>query len=140
LQAQQTINVQDLIGGIEMKGSLWVITFIVFGFAIAMFSRGYRTTLDFFNVPTLEGLFGILFYLAIVVFLLGILALIMYGTERQAGNVKIKNHLFEKILGHAPDAVLPGSMTQQPANSSNPPETQRKPANLEAHSRKGAKQ
>ena len=114
-----------------MKGSLWVITFIVFGFAIAMFSRGYRTVLDFFNFPTLEGLLGILLYLGIVIFLLGILALIMYGTERQAGNVKVKNHLFEKILGHAPNAVLPGSAAPQPATSSNPPAT---------HSRKGAKQ
>ena len=37
-----------------MKGSLWVITFIVFGFAIAMFSRGYRTVLDFFNFRSEE--------------------------------------------------------------------------------------
>jgi hypothetical protein len=128
-----------------MKGSLWVITLIVFGFAIAMFSRGYRTVLDFFNFPTLEGLFGILFYLAIVIFLLGILALIMYGTERQAGNVKVKNHLFEKILGHAPDAVLPTNITQQPATPETQSkaatlEAQRKPTTLEAHSRKGAKQ
>jgi hypothetical protein len=128
-----------------MKGSLWVITLIVFAFAIAMFSRGYRSVLNFFDFPTLEGLFTILLYLAIVIFLLGILALIMYATERQAGNVKVKNHLFEKILGHAPDAVLPKNINQQPATTeahTNPAtlEAQRKPATLEAHSRKGAKQ
>ena len=104
-----------------MKGSLWLVTFVVFGVAIAMFSRGYRTVLDFFNVPTLQGLLGITGYLALVIFLLGILGFIMYATERQAGNVKVKNHLFEKILGHTPDAILPGSIAQQPAqaNSSN---------------------
>jgi hypothetical protein len=113
-----------------MKGSLWLITFVVFGIAIAFFSRGYATVLKFFDFPTLEGLISIIGYLAIVIFLLGILALIMYATERQAGNVKVKNFLFEKILGHTPDAVLPGSMAQQPAptNSSN------------ADLRKGAKQ
>jgi hypothetical protein len=100
-----------------MKGSLWLVTFVVFGIAIAMFSRGYRTVLDFFNFPTFQGLLGITGYLALVIFLLGILAFIMYATERQAGNVKVKNHLFEKILGHTPDAVLPGSMTQQPAQA-----------------------
>ena len=110
-----------------MKGSLWLITFVVFGVAIAMFSRGYRTVLDFFNFPTFQGLLGITGYLALVIFLLGILAFIMYATERQAGNVKVKNHLFEKILGHAPDAVLPGSMGQ-------------KAVSTETNSRKGAKQ
>ena len=73
--------------------------------------------LDFFNFPTLQGLLGITGYLALVIFLLGILAFIMYATERQAGNVKVKNLLFEKILGHAPDAVLPGTMAQQPAEA-----------------------
>ena len=110
-----------------MKGSLWLITFVVFGVAIAMFSRGYATVLRFFDAPTLEGLLGITGYLALVIFLLGILAFIMYATERQAGNVKVKNHLFEKILGHAPDAVLPGSMGQ-------------KAVSTETNSRKGAKQ
>ena len=100
-----------------MKGSLWLITFVVFGIAIAMFSRGYRTVLDFFNFPTLQGLLGITGYLALVIFLLGILAFIMYATERQAGNVKVKNLLFEKILGHTPDAILPGTMAQQPAET-----------------------
>ena len=100
-----------------MKGSLWLITFVVFGIAIAMFSRGYATVLRFFDAPTLEGLLGITGYLALVIFLLGILAFIMYATERQAGNVKVKNHLFEKILGHAPDAVLPGTMAQKPAET-----------------------
>jgi hypothetical protein len=104
-----------------MKGSLWLVTFVVFGIAIAFFSRGYATVLKFFEFPTLEGLLGIFAYLAIVIFLLGILALIMYATERQAGNVKVKNFLFEKILGHTPDAVLPGSIASQTAqtNSSN---------------------
>ena len=105
-----------------MKGSLWLITLVVFGIAIAMFSRGYATVLRFFDAPTLEGLLGITGYLALVIFLLGILAFIMYATERQAGNVKVKNHLFEKILGHTPAAILPASIAQQPAqaNSSNP--------------------
>ncbi len=110
-----------------MKGSLWLVTFVVFGVAIAMFSRGYRTVLDFFNFPTLQGLLGITGYLALVIFLLGILGFIMYATERQAGNVKVKNHLFEKILGHTPDAVLPGSTGQQAVST-------------ETNSRKGAKQ
>jgi hypothetical protein len=108
-----------------VKGSLWLITFVVFGVAIAMFSRGYRTVLDFFNFPTFQGLLGITGYLAIVIFLLGILALIMYATERQAGNVKVKNFLFEKILGHSPDTVLPGSPVQNGSS--------------ESHAQKGAK-
>jgi preprotein translocase subunit Sss1 len=116
-----------------MKGSLWLVTFVVFGVAIAMFSRGYRTVLDFFNVPTLQGLLGITGYLALVIFLLGILGFIMYATERQAGNVKVKNHLFEKILGHTPDAVLPGSIASQTAQI-----TQTNSSNSDV--RKGAKQ
>jgi hypothetical protein len=110
---------------IDVKGSLWLVTFVVFGIAIAMFSRGYATVLRFFDAPTLEGLIGITGYLAIVILLLGILALIMYATERQAGNVKVKNFLFERILGHAPNAVLPENSHQTIA---------------EAHSSKGAKQ
>jgi hypothetical protein len=117
---------------IDVKGSLWLVTFVVFGIAIAFFSRGYATVLKFFEFPTLEGLLGIIAYLAIVIFLLGILALIMYATERQAGNVKVKNFLFEKILGHTPDAVLPGSSRQAVSTETN----SRTPEAL----RKGAKQ
>jgi preprotein translocase subunit Sss1 len=123
-----------------MKGSLWLITFIVFGIAIAMFSRGYATVLRFFDAPTLEGLLGITGYLALVIFLLGILAFIMYATERQAGNVKVKNLLFEKILGHAPNAALPGSSQQAVSTETNSSSLDlRKAASAEALT-KGAKQ
>jgi hypothetical protein len=115
-----------------MKGSLWVAFIGVFVVAIAVFSRGYGTVLRFFDAPTLEGLGSIVAYLGLVILLLGILALIMYATERQAGNVKVKNLLFEKILGHAPDAALPGSPAAAEAHSSTP-------ASGEAL-RKGAKQ
>jgi hypothetical protein len=115
-----------------MKGSLWVVFIAVFVVAIAVFSRGYGTVLRFFDAPTLEGLLSIVAYLSVVILLLGILALIMYATERQAGNVKVKNLLFEKILGQTPDAVLPGSPVAAESTSSTP-------ASVETL-RKGAKQ
>jgi hypothetical protein len=90
-----------------MKGSMWLFSGITFFAAISVFSRGYAALMEFFKLPTSAGLFSVMFYLVILLFLLSVLGFIMYATERKNGNVKVKNHLFERLLGHDKDSVLP---------------------------------
>jgi hypothetical protein len=92
-----------------MKGSMWLFTGITFFAAISVFSRGYAALMEFFKLPTSTGLFSVMFYLVILLFLLSVMGFIMYGTERKNGNVKVKNHLFERLLGYDKEAVLPTS-------------------------------
>ena len=90
-----------------MKGSMWLLSIITFIAAISVFSRGYGALMEFFKLPTTAGLFSVMFYLVILLFLLSVIGFIMYTTERKNGNVKVKNHLFERLLGYDKDAVLP---------------------------------
>ena len=90
-----------------MKGTLWLISIALFIATIAVFSSGYATLMAYFTAPTTSGLVSIMGHLMVLLALIGMLGFIMYATERKAGNVKVKNHLFERLLGYAPDAPLP---------------------------------
>lgn len=90
-----------------MKGSMWLFTGITFFAAISVFSRGYAALMEFFKLPTTAGLFSVMLYLVILLFLLSVMGFIMYATERKNGNVKLKNQLFERLLGYDKEAVLP---------------------------------
>ncbi len=90
-----------------MKGTTWVITVALFIAAMLVFSNGYSTVMTYFATPTLAGLFSIMGHLIALLTLIAMLGFIMYATERKAGNVKVKNHLFERLLGYPPDAPLP---------------------------------
>lgn len=74
--------------------------------AILVFSRAYNLVIEYFTSPTLSGLVTLL-TLALALFaVLAALGFIMYATERRLGNVKVKNALFERLLGHSPEAQL----------------------------------
>jgi hypothetical protein len=90
-----------------MKGSMWIFTIITFVAAISVFSRGYAALMEFFKLPTTAGLVSVMVYLLILMFLLAVMGFIMYATERKNGNVKVKNHLFERLLGYDKDSMLP---------------------------------
>jgi hypothetical protein len=90
-----------------MKGTTWVITLALFIASMMVFSSGYSTIMTYFATPTLAGLVSIMGHLIALLALITTLGFIMYATERKAGNVKVKNHLFERLLGYAPDAPLP---------------------------------
>ncbi len=90
-----------------MRGSLLVLSALVFVLCIAVFSRLYATFMQYVNTPTPEGLLNIFVLFAALVLVMTVLGFIMYATERRMGNVKVKNALFERLLGYAPNAVLP---------------------------------
>lgn len=92
-----------------MKGSFWLASIVLFVAAVMVFSSGYATLVAYFATPTTSGLVSIMGHLMVLLALIGMLGFIMYATERKAGNVKVKNHLFERLLGYAPDAPLPKS-------------------------------
>ena len=96
-----------------MKGSMWLFTGITFFAAISVFSRGYGALMEFFKLPTTAGLFSVMLYLVILLFLLSVMGFIMYATERKNGNVKLKNQLFERLLGYDKEAVLPTPKASQ---------------------------
>ena len=96
-----------------MKGSMWLFTGITFFAAISVFSRGYAALMEFFKLPTTAGLFSVMLYLVILLFLLSVMGFIMYATERKNGNVKLKNQLFERLLGYDKEAVLPTPKASQ---------------------------
>lgn len=96
-----------------MKGSMWLFTGITFFAAISVFSRGYAALMEFFKLPTTAGLFWVMLYLVILLFLLSVMGFIMYATERKNGNVKLKNQLFERLLGYDKEAVLPTPKASQ---------------------------
>jgi hypothetical protein len=83
-----------------MKGSVWLLAIAVFVAAIVVFSNGYQSVVRFFALPTPEGLLAIMGYLMLFLLVMTVLAFIMYASERQNGNVKVKNALFERLLGH----------------------------------------
>jgi hypothetical protein len=95
-----------------MKGTTWVITLALFIASMMVFSSGYSTVMTYFATPTLAGLVSIMGHLIALLALIATLGFIMYATERKAGNVKVKNHLFERLLGYAPDAPLPSQAQQ----------------------------
>jgi preprotein translocase subunit Sss1 len=101
-----------------VKGSVWIVAIATFVAAILTFSRGYGEVLRYFDRPTPQGLVTIILLLALLVFLIGVMGFIMYAVDRRVGNVKNKVHLFERLLGHNKDAVLPdseqGSQEQRP--------------------------
>ena len=105
-----------------MKGSTWVFAVLTFGAAIVTFSRGYGEVVRYLERPTPEGLLSIVLLLGLLVFLLGVMGFIMYAVDRRVGNVKNKVFLFERLLGHSKDAVLPGSLTDQIAARVSPQE------------------
>ena len=90
-----------------MKGSVWVLTIAVFVAAIVVFSNGYGSVIRFFALPTPEGLLAVMGYLFLFILVMTVLAFIMYASERRNGNVKVKNALFERLLGYK-DASAPG--------------------------------
>ena len=96
-----------------MKGSMLLFTGITFFAAISVFSRGYGALMEFFKLPTTAGLFSVMLYLVILLFLLSVMGFIMYATERKNGNVKLKNQLFERLLGYDKEAVLPTPKASQ---------------------------
>jgi predicted transporter len=96
-----------------MKGSMWLFTGITFFAAISVFSRGYAALMEFFKLPTTTGLFSVMLYLVILLFLLSVMGFIMYASERKNGNVKLKNQLFERLLGYDKEAVLPTPKASQ---------------------------
>jgi hypothetical protein len=87
-----------------MKPSVLVLSLVLFVAAIVVFSNGYGTLMRFFAAPTLELLvrFGLWFALELV--LLTAMGFIMYATDRKAGNVKVKNAFFDRLLGIDPQA------------------------------------
>jgi hypothetical protein len=89
-----------------MKGTLWLVSVVLFVVSVLVFSSGYATLMAYFGTPTTSGLVSIMGHLMVLLALIGMLGFIMYATERKAGNVKLKNHLFERLLGYAPDAAL----------------------------------
>lgn len=96
-----------------MKGTLWLVSAVLFVVSVVVFSSGYATLMAYFATPTTSGLVSIMGHLMVLIGLIGMLGFIMYATERRAGNVKVKNHLFERLLGHAPDAPLPSKPEQR---------------------------
>ncbi len=79
----------------------------VFVAAILTFSRAYNLLLRYFERPTGGGLATLALLVALLLLELGVLGFIMYATDRRLGNVKVKNALFERLLGHPPDEKLP---------------------------------
>jgi hypothetical protein len=96
-----------------MKGTLWLVSIVLFIVSVMVFSSGYATLMAYFGAPTTSGLVSIMGHLMVLLALIGMLGFIMYATERKAGNVKLKNHLFERLLGYAPDAPLPNQAEQR---------------------------
>jgi hypothetical protein len=90
-----------------MKGSLWIIVIASFIGGIVTFSNGYNAVLRYLEAPTWLGLGMIAFWLVSLLFLIGVMGLIMYATDRRAGNVKVKIYLFERLLGYDRNAELP---------------------------------
>ena len=74
--------------------------------AILVFSRAYNLVIEYFSRPTLDGLVTLVGLALALFVVLAALGFVMYATERSLGNVKVKNALFERLLGHAPDAPL----------------------------------
>jgi hypothetical protein len=101
--------------GTEMKGTLWLASIVLFVASVMVFSSGYATLMAYFGTPTTSGLFSIMGHLMVLLALIGMLGFIMYATERKAGNVKVKNLLFERLLGYAPDAPLQNQTVNQEA-------------------------
>ncbi len=90
-----------------MKGSLWIIAITSFIGGIVAFSNGYNAVLRYLESPTWLGLSMIAFWLVLLLFLIGLMGFIMYVTDRKVGNVKVKIHLFERLLGYDKNAELP---------------------------------
>ncbi|HEX2864985.1 MAG TPA: hypothetical protein VHN99_10490, partial [Deinococcales bacterium] len=93
--------------GWRVKPSLMVVTIVLFAGAVRVFSGGYNTLLRYFEQPTTTGLVSLAAWVAALIVLLAALGFVMYATERRLGNVKVKNHLFERLLGHGPNDPLP---------------------------------
>lgn len=100
-----------------MKGTTWVVTIALFIASMLVFSSGYSTVMTYFAAPTLSGLVSIMAHLIGLLMLMAMLGFIMYATERRAGNVKVKNRVFERLLGYAPDAPLPGQSQARPSQA-----------------------
>ena len=90
-----------------MKPSLMIVTLLLFGGAVRVFSGAYNTMLRYFEQPTSLGLVTLSAWVLGLLVFLAALGFVMYATERRLGNVKVKNQLFERLLGQAPDALLP---------------------------------
>jgi hypothetical protein len=95
-----------------MKGSTWVFAIVTFGAAILTFSRVYGEVVRYLTRPTPEGLVTIIGFSVLLLFLLGVMAFIIYAVDRRAGNVKNKVHVFERLLGFDKNAELPGQSHQ----------------------------
>lgn len=85
-----------------------IVALAFFTLAIIAFSNAYNSVLRFFEHPTEAGLLRVVTYTIALLGTLTVLGLIMYATERRLGNLKVKNAFFERLLGYAPDAPLPG--------------------------------
>lgn len=92
-----------------MRPTVLLATIAAFGLAIVTFSRAYNAVLRFFEEPTEAKLVNIVVSAVALIAVLMVLGLIMYATERRLGNVKVKNALFERLLGY------PAEPTGQPA-------------------------
>jgi hypothetical protein len=77
---------------------------ILFVLAIMVFSSGYGTLMKFFGNPSLELLMVFAGWFALELILLSMIGFIMYAADRRAGNVKIKNALFDRLLRIPRDA------------------------------------
>jgi preprotein translocase subunit Sss1 len=95
-----------------MKGSLWIIAIASFIGGIVTFSNGYGAVVRYLETPTWLGLLMIAFWLVLLLFLIGVMGFIMYVTDRKVGNVKVKIHLFERLLGFDKNAELPQKKEQ----------------------------
>jgi hypothetical protein len=87
-----------------MKSSVMIFTLILFVLAIIVFSNGYGTLMKFFGTPTLALLLAFAGWFALELLLLSAMGFIMYATDRRAGNVKVKNALFDRLLRIPSDA------------------------------------
>ena len=97
-----------------MRPSVLIATIPVFVGAVVMFSRVYNTFLGYIDRPTPLGLLSLFLYTLALLATLTLLGFIMYATERRLGNVKVKNALFERLLGYPKDAELPSRPSSDP--------------------------
>jgi uncharacterized membrane protein len=87
-----------------MKASVMILTLVLFILAILVFSSGYGTLMKFFGAPSLELLLGFAAWFALELLILSAIGFIMYAADRRAGNVKVKNALFDRLLRIPNDA------------------------------------